>query len=246
MKTEDYADDKEMVNIFKSMVETKTSSKRKGAGEYAQFVSAGKLRKILNNKPFGLTFIRHKFNKLMMEWGTDNFQSVSARALDQGIEQAMQPDPLDQSGTPARGVTTSTGRKSSGNKRKAKYNGSDVPKEPNQVLPPPVVHKSDGSRKKMRFSEAEKEAIRQGVLKFGVGKWAQTKSAHEVTLRNRTSVMIKDCYRTMCKRGEFHPPLKTEDLEVIPITTTMPDLPAESPSELPAETSEEPAETAMI
>jgi hypothetical protein len=231
VKTEDYADDKEMVNIFKSMVETKTSSKRKGAGEYAQFVSAGKLRKILNNKPFGLTFIRHKFNKLMMEWGTDNFQSVSARALDQGIEQAMQADPLDQSGTPARGVTTSTGRKSTGNKRKAKYNGSDVPKEPNQVLPPPVVHKSDGSRKKMRFSEAEKEAIRQGV---------------EVTLRNRTSVMIKDCYRTMCKRGEFHPPLKTEDLGVIPIPATMPDLPAESPAELPAETSEEPAETAMI
>lgn len=241
MKTEDYADDKEMVNIFKSMVETKTSAKRKGAGEYFQFVQATQLRKILNNKPFDLNFIRHKFNKLMMEWGTDNFQSVGARALDQGIEQALQADPPDQSGTRARGVT-STGRKSTGNKRKAKYNGADIPKEPNQVQPPAVAHKPDGSRKKMRFSEAEKEAIRQGVLKFGVGKWAQTKAAHEVTLRNRTSVMIKDCYRTMCKKGEFHLTLKSEDLGVIPVPTTMPDL----PPELPAETSEEPTEIAII
>lgn len=59
------------------------------------------------------------------------------------------------------------------------------------------------SRKRRRFTEEEKEAIRTGVEQIGVGKWAEIKKRFRSELRQRTSVQIKDCFRTMMKREGF-------------------------------------------
>lgn len=61
---------------------------------------------------------------------------------------------------------------------------------------------AQGKRKRRRFTEDEKTAIRQGVRNHGFGKWAAIKAEFSVVLRNRTSVNIKDCYRTMMKHNE--------------------------------------------
>eukprot|EP00550_Attheya_septentrionalis_P006629 CAMPEP_0198291994 /NCGR_PEP_ID=MMETSP1449-20131203/9299_1 /TAXON_ID=420275 /ORGANISM="Attheya septentrionalis, Strain CCMP2084" /LENGTH=605 /DNA_ID=CAMNT_0043990683 /DNA_START=75 /DNA_END=1895 /DNA_ORIENTATION=+ len=58
-----------------------------------------------------------------------------------------------------------------------------------------------GQRKK--FSQEEKDAIRLGIERFGVGRWAEIKVYYDVELRDRTSVNIKDCYRNMLKRGDL-------------------------------------------
>mmetsp|Transcript_27390 Transcript_27390/g.58866 ORF Transcript_27390/g.58866 Transcript_27390/m.58866 type:complete len:568 (+) Transcript_27390:108-1811(+) len=54
-------------------------------------------------------------------------------------------------------------------------------------------------RKRCPFTDEEKNAIIDGVKRFGVGKWAEIKShpRYEDTLRNRTSVQLKDKWRTM-------------------------------------------------
>jgi len=233
-------DDEELAELLKKMLDSpKRAGKRKGGHEYVQFVSAGAMRKILNSKPFGLRFIRHEINKIMLEWGSDTFQSVAAADLIQdtvfhtvesveaAVDSANMPSATSATapdvaitgmiagfgavtpvaaGIPLRVGVSTTEVKSRSTKRKVLYQGEEVQKEPNQVVPPPIIIKLNGARKKTRFSDEEKEAIRQGVLKYGVGKWAQIKEAHEVTLRNRTSVNIKDCYRTMCKRNEFQLP----------------------------------------
>lgn len=65
--------------------------------------------------------------------------------------------------------------------------------EPNvvagQSVTPTVL--PDGRRKRMRFTEVEKNAIRKGVRQFGFGKWSEIKSEYAVELRNRTNVNIK-------------------------------------------------------
>ena len=50
------------------------------------------------------------------------------------------------------------------------------------------VHQA-GKRKP--YSEEEKRAIREGVKKFGVGKWSAIKADYSIILRHRTSVNIK-------------------------------------------------------
>ena len=68
-----------------------------------------------------------------------------------------------------------------------------------------LVHRernSGGGLKRKRFTEEEKGAIKLGVQRFGFGKWAQIKEYYRNELHDRTSVNIKDCYRTMQKKGE--------------------------------------------
>eukprot|EP00536_Pseudo-nitzschia_multiseries_P003392 jgi/Psemu1/323002/estExt_fgenesh1_pg.C_520020 len=53
------------------------------------------------------------------------------------------------------------------------------------------------------WSDVEKNAVIDGIIKFGIGNWATIKRNEAVILRDRTSGQIKDCYRTMKKRGEL-------------------------------------------
>lgn len=64
--------------------------------------------------------------------------------------------------------------------------------------------KGQGRKKQKRnkFTHDEEEAIREGVKKFGVGNWKHIK-ANDRRLNARTSVQIKDKYRTMLQKGEI-------------------------------------------
>jgi len=53
------------------------------------------------------------------------------------------------------------------------------------------------------WTDEEKHAIKQGMRSYGIGKWAEIKSMYSTILKDRTSGQIKDCYRTMNKRGEL-------------------------------------------
>lgn len=57
-------------------------------------------------------------------------------------------------------------------------------------------------RKRRKWTEEEKVAVKLGVKKFGVGKWADIKNEYAEILKNRTSVQIKDVWRTMSKKKE--------------------------------------------
>jgi len=68
-----------------------------------------------------------------------------------------------------------------------------------------LVHRernAGGVLKRKKFTEEEKGAIKLGVERFGFGRWAQIKEYYAEELHDRTSVNIKDCYRTMQKKGE--------------------------------------------
>jgi hypothetical protein len=58
---------------------------------------------------------------------------------------------------------------------------------------------------KIKFTEEEDEALKEGIKLFGVGKWAKIKYKFPEVLRNRTSVMIKDRYRNLLKQGRIDP-----------------------------------------
>jgi len=62
---------------------------------------------------------------------------------------------------------------------------------------------SKSRRKRVPWTSSEKAAIREGVQQFSVGEWAIIKENYCTILGTRTSVQIKDQYRTMCKRGEL-------------------------------------------
>lgn len=56
--------------------------------------------------------------------------------------------------------------------------------------------------KRRRWTEEEKNAVKQGVEMHGVGNWVKIKDEYAEILRNRTSVQIKDVWRTMSKNSE--------------------------------------------
>lgn len=53
------------------------------------------------------------------------------------------------------------------------------------------------------WTPEEVAALISGYEKYGMGKWARIKQEHGYVLRNRTSVQIKDKFRTMQRRGEL-------------------------------------------
>lgn len=71
-----------------------------------------------------------------------------------------------------------------------------------RVHPSPSESTTSYKRGRKRFTDDEKTAIKLGVQKFGFGKWAQIKAYYRSELRDRTSVNIKDCYRTMMRNNE--------------------------------------------
>ena len=56
-------------------------------------------------------------------------------------------------------------------------------------------------KKRVPFSDEEKEAIKVGIKVFGHGKWTQIKDYSPEALGNRTGVQIKDCARNLYKSG---------------------------------------------
>jgi len=54
-----------------------------------------------------------------------------------------------------------------------------------------------------QWTEEEKNAIKEGIVQIGYGKWALIKEHFEPILNDRTSGQIKDCVRTMKKKGDL-------------------------------------------
>eukprot|EP00934_Nitzschia_sp_Nitz4_P003364 Nitzschia sp. Nitz4//scaffold55_size114948//50444//52230//NITZ4_003898-RA/size114948-snap-gene-0.174-mRNA-1//1//CDS//3329554521//3354//frame0 len=52
-----------------------------------------------------------------------------------------------------------------------------------------------------KWTNEDKKAILEGIRTFGMGKWATIKD-HYIRFEERTSGQIKDCFRTMVRRGE--------------------------------------------
>lgn len=76
---------------------------------------------------------------------------------------------------------------------------------PKAKFPPPdegLFNEEGKVTYRRKWTEEEKEALKQGVSQFGVGKWAKIKEKYAEILRNRTSVQIKDCWRTMTRNNE--------------------------------------------
>lgn len=53
--------------------------------------------------------------------------------------------------------------------------------------------------KRNKFTDIEDAAIRTGVERFGAGRWADIKSYYHIDLADRSSVQIKDRWRTLNK-----------------------------------------------
>ena len=82
---------------------------------------------------------------------------------------------------------------------------SSVPERFKSALPEKekvTVSKASGPKKgkrRKKFTEAEDEAIREGVAKLGAGNWRDIKSYYHLDLADRTAVQIKDRWRTLNK-----------------------------------------------
>jgi hypothetical protein len=79
---------------------------------------------------------------------------------------------------------------------------STVPAMKTQVCQDIMKTSAGNKRKHSYFTVAEKNAIKEGAGLFGFGKWKQIKEEYSVILQNRTTVQIKDQYRTMVHRNE--------------------------------------------
>lgn len=81
---------------------------------------------------------------------------------------------------------------------------SEVPKKFKQKVaasPKKIVvsTKTKSKGKRVKFTDSEDAAIRNGVDKFGVGRWADIKAFYHIDLADRSSVQIKDRWRTLNK-----------------------------------------------
>lgn len=78
--------------------------------------------------------------------------------------------------------------------------------EVNHSAPHPVQihvdHQRPAPKKRKRFTEIEDRAIKNGVERFGLGKWTEIKSHFSMELKDRDTIQIKDRYRTMSKSAE--------------------------------------------
>jgi hypothetical protein len=91
-----------------------------------------------------------------------------------------------------RSLTVSPSRSRSKSKTKSKKESTSTPKSTPGT-----------SKERHYFSDEEIDAILSGVDKYGIGKWNMIKNDSEFAtiLINRTSVNIKDKYRTLVKQG---------------------------------------------
>lgn len=71
------------------------------------------------------------------------------------------------------------------------------------ILPDEGIFDANGKvLKRLKWTDEEKTAVREGVRKYGVGKWKEIKAEYNAILRNRNPVQIKDCFRTMTKHDK--------------------------------------------
>ncbi len=78
---------------------------------------------------------------------------------------------------------------------------SDIPKRYKSRSNPQEIQIGNFSMKKQRakFTESEDNAIREGVSRFGAGKWTEIKVNYAVQLKSREPIQIKDRWRTLNK-----------------------------------------------
>jgi hypothetical protein len=84
-----------------------------------------------------------------------------------------------------KGVSSNTGKEDDNQKKRAKV--------------APIREETKSRGKRVKFTDSEDAAIRNGVDRFGVGRWADIKSYYDTDLADRTSVQIKDRWRTLNK-----------------------------------------------
>mmetsp|Transcript_15658 Transcript_15658/g.24041 ORF Transcript_15658/g.24041 Transcript_15658/m.24041 type:complete len:388 (+) Transcript_15658:194-1357(+) len=125
--------------------------------------------------------ISHKKTKV-----SSNTQEGGIHIIDDDEEEGFMQRNSSNTTTKRKRIKNSPSRKISRNYRQ------------NPIAPP----RPDRRSRRVPWTEEEKTAVRQGVRDYRVGEWAKIKSKYKVELANRTSVQIKDQYRTMCKRGE--------------------------------------------
>ena len=86
---------------------------------------------------------------------------------------------------------------------KRQKHSTTVTKDPSDVPPDDGIFDANMKvLKRLKWTEEEKTAVKQGVKECGVGKWREIKYQYGKILRNRTPVQIKDCWRTMTKNNE--------------------------------------------
>ena len=74
-------------------------------------------------------------------------------------------------------------------------------------------------KKRIKFTDVEKEAIRKGVKVHGVHSWSKVKEDSQGALERRTPQQIRDCYRTMKSNGmvdfdDLSPSISDKNLSV--------------------------------
>jgi len=77
-----------------------------------------------------------------------------------------------------------------------KYKAKQEKKKPTKIH---ITRKNDTVKKRKRFTEEEDGAIRLGVERFGAGNWAQIKAYYSMELIDRTTINLKDRWRTLNK-----------------------------------------------
>lgn len=74
-----------------------------------------------------------------------------------------------------------------------------VKEESKPAAQPIQVAASSRPGKRKRFTKEEDDAIMKGIERFGPGQWANIKSHYPMELKDRSTVQIKDRYRTLTK-----------------------------------------------
>lgn len=90
------------------------------------------------------------------------------------------------------------GTPGSQNRKKRRPNPQNWP-----VRPEEGIFNAEGKvAKRCKWTEEEKDTLKRGVRLLGKGKWAEIKNRYPLIFRNRSSIMMKDCWRTMKNKQE--------------------------------------------
>lgn len=194
------------------------SSKKRTDPSARNLKDIGDLEMVLNSKPFELTYVQRKLESLVYAWLEKVHPAAFGESYDVDMHDASttadrrlvasidNPEKGELPSRKSKGTDKDRGfehegdveytepaaqpssrsGKGHGTKRKSKATHDDLDDEERlpTILP-------NGRRKRMKFTETEKNCIREGVKQFGFGKWSQIKSKYALELRNRTNVNIK-------------------------------------------------------